>query len=86
MVTIYTGRVAAHHCRNEARYQAEKAQRLGQQRTAAAAAYIPVWQVAPRAWARPGISTPRFDGSGRVLLMELTTGTTGHRPSQGGER
>lgn len=57
-----------------------------QRRTAAAAPYLPVWSVAPRAWARPGISTPRFDGSGRVLLMELTTGTTGHRPGQGGER
>ena len=44
-----------------------------QRRTANGGAYIPVWQVAPRAWARPGLSTPRFDGSGRVLLQELST-------------
>jgi peptide/nickel transport system substrate-binding protein len=43
-----------------------------QRRTANSSAYIPVWQVAPRAWARPGLSTPRFDGSGRVLLQELS--------------
>lgn len=42
-----------------------------QRRTASGSAYIPVWQVAPRAWARPGLSAPQFDGSGRVLLQEL---------------
>ncbi|MFM8525901.1 MAG: ABC transporter substrate-binding protein [Cyanobacteriota bacterium] len=42
-----------------------------QRRTAAAVPYLPVWGVAPRAWARPGLRTPRFDGSGRVLLMDL---------------
>ncbi|MFM2080381.1 MAG: hypothetical protein RLZZ219_1063 [Cyanobacteriota bacterium] len=42
-----------------------------QRRTAAAAPYIPVWQVAPRAWGQPGLTPPRFDGSGRVLLQEL---------------
>ena len=37
----------------------------------AANPYLPVWLVAPRAWARPPVSTPRFDGSGRLLLQEL---------------
>ena len=46
--------------------------RLIQRQTAAANPYIPVWLVAPRAWAQPGISQPRFDGSGRLLLRELT--------------
>ncbi|MEB3264340.1 MAG: ABC transporter substrate-binding protein [Synechococcus sp.] len=45
-----------------------------QRRTAAANPYLPVWVVAPRAWARPPLSTPRYDGSGRVLLQELHTG------------
>ncbi|MFM9110237.1 MAG: ABC transporter substrate-binding protein [Prochlorococcaceae cyanobacterium] len=45
-------------------------QRL-QRQTAAASPYLPLWLVAPRAWARPGISTPRFDGSGRLLLRQL---------------
>jgi peptide/nickel transport system substrate-binding protein len=44
-----------------------------QRRTARGGAYIPVWQVAPRAWTRPGLSTPQFDGSGRVLLQALST-------------
>ena len=44
-----------------------------QRRAARGGAYIPVWQVAPRAWARPGLSTPQFDGSGRVLLQALST-------------
>jgi peptide/nickel transport system substrate-binding protein len=43
-----------------------------QRRTAAATPYLPVWLVAPRAWARPPVSTPRFDGSGRVVLQELS--------------
>ena len=43
-----------------------------QRQTAAANPYLPVWLVAPRAWAQPGISQPRFDGSGRLLLRELT--------------
>ncbi len=42
-----------------------------QQRTAAGAAYIPVWQVAPRAWAQRSLQPPRFDGSGRVVLQAL---------------
>jgi peptide/nickel transport system substrate-binding protein len=45
--------------------------RTVQRRAAAGAAYIPIWQVAPRAWAQPGLRAPRFDGSGRVLLQEL---------------
>ncbi|MDP4831733.1 MAG: ABC transporter substrate-binding protein [Cyanobium sp. MAG_185] len=43
-----------------------------QRQTAAANPYLPVWLVAPRAWAQPSISQPRFDGSGRLLLRELT--------------
>ncbi len=42
-----------------------------QRETAAAAPYIPVWLVAPRAWARPGLVTPSFDGSGRLVLSRL---------------
>ena len=42
-----------------------------QRRAAAANPYLPVWLTAPVAWARPQLSTPRFDGSGRVLLAEL---------------
>ncbi len=43
-----------------------------QGRTAAASPYLPLWLVAPRAWARPHVSQPRFDGSGRLLLRELS--------------
>ena len=43
-----------------------------QRQTAAANPYLPVWLVAPRAWAQASISQPRFDGSGRLLLQELT--------------
>ena len=43
-----------------------------QRQTAAANPYLPVWLVAPRAWAQPSISQPRFDGSGRLLLQALT--------------
>jgi peptide/nickel transport system substrate-binding protein len=42
-----------------------------QRRAAAASPYLPVWLSAPVAWARPQLSPPRFDGSGRVLLGEL---------------
>jgi peptide/nickel transport system substrate-binding protein len=42
-----------------------------QRETAAAAPYIPVWLVAPRAWAQADLSTPVFDGSGRVVLSRL---------------
>jgi peptide/nickel transport system substrate-binding protein len=43
-----------------------------QRQTATANPYLPVWLVAPRAWTLPSISQPRFDGSGRLLLQELT--------------
>ena len=42
-----------------------------QRRTAAANPYLPVWLVAPRAWAQPTLSVPRFDGSGRLVLQAL---------------
>jgi peptide/nickel transport system substrate-binding protein len=42
-----------------------------QQRAAQGNAYIPVWQVAPRAWAQPWLAPPRFDGSGRLVLQAL---------------
>jgi peptide/nickel transport system substrate-binding protein len=42
-----------------------------QRRAAQANPYLPLWLVAPRAWARPPVRTPRYDGSGRVLLQEL---------------
>lgn len=42
-----------------------------QQLAAQGAAYIPIWQVTPRAWAQAHLKPPRFDGSGRVLLQEL---------------
>ena len=45
-------------------------QRL-QRDTAAAAPYIPVWLVAPRAWAQPTLRQPVFDGSGRVVFSLL---------------
>jgi peptide/nickel transport system substrate-binding protein len=59
----------------------ERLLRSLQQRTAAASPYIPVWLVAPVAWARPHVSPPRFDGSGRVVLAELR----GRPPAQGGQ-
>jgi peptide/nickel transport system substrate-binding protein len=40
-------------------------------RTAAAAPYLPLWLVTPRAWAQRGLDTPRFDGNGRLLLQAL---------------
>ncbi|MEB3307775.1 MAG: ABC transporter substrate-binding protein [Cyanobacteriota bacterium] len=42
-----------------------------QRRAAAASPYLPVWLVAPRAWARLPVSQPQYDGSGRVLLQDL---------------
>ncbi len=57
-----------------------------QRRTAAAVPYLPVWGVAPRAWARPGLNTPQFDGSGRVLLMELAETGEGNRLERGVRR
>ena len=43
-----------------------------QRRTAAASPYVPLWLVAPRAWAAPHVSEPRFDGSGRLILRDLS--------------
>ena len=47
-----------------------------QRETAAASPYIPVWLVAPRAWAQPSLRLPVFDGSGRVVfsLLQKETG------------
>ena len=42
-----------------------------QRRAAGGVPYLPVWLSAPMAWARPSLSTPEFDGSGRVLLQNL---------------
>jgi peptide/nickel transport system substrate-binding protein len=42
-----------------------------QDRVAAASPYLPVWRVPPRAWAQPWLDTPRFDGSGRLVLQAL---------------
>ena len=43
-----------------------------QRRTATGAAYIPVWQVAPRAWAQARLNKPVFDGTGRLVLQALS--------------
>ena len=42
-----------------------------QRRVASASPYIPVSLQAPVAWSQLQISTPRFDGSGRVMLDQL---------------
>ena len=42
-----------------------------QRQAAAATPYLPLWLVAPRAWAQRTISQPQFDGSGRLLLQNL---------------
>ena len=42
-----------------------------QRRAAAGAAYIPLWQTAPRAWGQPQLAPAVFDGSGRVVLQQL---------------
>jgi peptide/nickel transport system substrate-binding protein len=44
-----------------------------QRRAAEGLPYVPLWVVTPVAWAQPGVSTPRFDGSGRVVLSALRT-------------
>jgi len=48
-----------------------------QRETAQASPYIPVWLVSPRAWAQTRLSTPVFDGSGRVVfsLLQIEAGT-----------
>jgi peptide/nickel transport system substrate-binding protein len=45
--------------------------------TAAANPYVPLWLVSPKAWAQPGVSQPRFDGSGRLLLQALAPAGAG---------
>jgi len=47
-----------------------------QRETAASSPYIPVWLVAPRAWAQTSLRLPVFDGSGRVVfsLLQKETG------------
>jgi len=42
-----------------------------QRRTAAGVPYLPVWLMVEKAWSGPGISPPRFDGSGRLQLERL---------------
>lgn len=42
-----------------------------QRRAAAGVPYLPLWVVTPVAWAQPQVSSPRFDGSGRVVLSAL---------------
>ena len=42
-----------------------------QRRTAAASPYLPVWLMAPVAWARPSLAPPRFDGAGWLVLADL---------------
>ncbi|WP_311133966.1 ABC transporter substrate-binding protein [Synechococcus sp. CS-205] len=42
-----------------------------ERRTAAAAPYLPLWLVTPRAWAQRRLAPPRFDGNGRLLLQDL---------------
>jgi peptide/nickel transport system substrate-binding protein len=42
-----------------------------QRRAAAATPYLPVWLVAPRAWAQRSLKPPTFDGSGRLVLQAL---------------
>ena len=46
-----------------------------QRRTAAASPYLPVWLMAPVAWARPSLAPPRFDGSGWLVLADLQSQT-----------
>jgi len=47
-----------------------------QRRTAAATPFLPVWLVAPRAWAQPSLAAPQFDGSGRLMLQALRRSAT----------
>ena len=43
-----------------------------QRRAAEGVPYLPIWVVTPVAWAQPQVSSPRFDGSGRVVLSALS--------------
>tara|TARA_Y100001968_G_scaffold218310_1_gene200986 strand:- start:10004 stop:11632 length:1629 start_codon:yes stop_codon:yes gene_type:complete len=51
----------------------ERLKQLNKVETIAAngGAYIPIWLVKPRAWARLNINQPEFDGSGLVILKNL---------------
>ena len=49
-----------------------------QRRAGQGVPYLPLWVVNPVAWAQPHVSTPRFDGSGRVVLSAL--GSPGGKP------
>lgn len=49
----------------------ERLLRAIQRRTAAGSPYLPVWLMAPVAWARPSLAPPRFDGSGWLMLADL---------------
>ncbi len=42
-----------------------------QRRSGEGVPYVPLWVVTPVAWAQPRVDTPRFDGSGRVVLSAL---------------
>lgn len=50
-----------------------------QRRTAAASPYLPVWLMAPVAWARPSLAPPSFDGSGWLVLADLQPRTSAGR-------
>ena len=50
-----------------------------QRRAAAGVPYLPLWRMAPVAWARPQVRELAFDGSGRLVLSALrrqAAGTT----------
>ena len=42
-----------------------------QRRAAAGVPYLPLWRMAPVAWARPRVQALTFDGSGRLVLSAL---------------
>jgi len=50
---------------------------------AAGAAYLPVWLVAPRAWAQLHLAKPEFDGSGQLQLPLLRERQELTQPQQG---
>jgi peptide/nickel transport system substrate-binding protein len=54
-----------------------KALETVQERAALGVPYLPIWLVRPRAWARPPVNSPQFDGSGRLILADLTNQSGG---------
>ena len=58
----------------------ERLLRAIQQRTAAAVPYLPVWLMAEKAWSGKRITTPHFDGSGRLRLDQLRRLPLGSSP------